>query len=140
MSLLSRVEVLRLRSSQLDLLKEEAKRAMPLEACALLLGRIDNGKARVEEVVLAENVDCSPYKFSISPEVLIETYEHADETGLEVLGIFHSHPAPATPSDNDLKYMELNPCVWLMMSTIDWSVRAYQRWNREIQKVLIDLI
>lgn len=63
------------------------------------------------------NADMSPYSFSIEPSEVLKAYHEAEEKRLEVVGIFHSHPANPSPSSTDARYMELNPVVWLIYST-----------------------
>lgn len=72
------------------------------------------------------NADASPHRFSMDAGDLIRAYERAASEGLDVVGIFHSHPSsPARPSDVDLEYMRANPVPWLIYSGLDGSMRAF---------------
>ncbi len=112
--------------SQKKKLSEHAKNCLPNEACAILLG-ITNGKGIIlKEAVMVDNADASPVEFSIKPDQLFSTYAKAEKNGLEVVGIFHSHPASeAKPSETDKKFMLVNPGVWLIYSNIDKKFAAY---------------
>lgn len=91
-----------------------AERAGALESCALLLG----AEGAVRDILFADNVDPRPEQsFSIAPDRLLGAYRAAEERGLEVVGIFHSHPTSgAAPSDTDMRFMRTNPVVWVIYS------------------------
>jgi len=100
-----------------DELRKLATDSLPLESCALLIGKTNNEDVTVSEVIVANNADKSQVSFSIEPKELLDAYNKAESKGLEIVAIFHSHPAPAKPSSTDVKYMEINPIPWLILST-----------------------
>lgn len=78
----------------------------PHECCGALLGRDGDGeKAReVSELLpLANRRDDSPRnRFELTPEDVRVAEKTARDTGVELLGWYHSHPdAPARPSEYD---------------------------------------
>lgn len=110
----------------------------PKEACAFLLGRTCIGEGFVVlRVIPAVNVLNSAEAFLVSPSEVLEVFDEADRLQLEVIGVFHSHPAPAEPSQTDLRYMKVNPVVWLIASTLNGSVGAYYVRNGTIEKLEI---
>lgn len=105
-----------------DELIRHAEDCMPNESCALLLGR---GRT-VSRVLPARNAAASAVSFEIPPDLLLDAYRTADLEGLEVMGIFHSHPCSrAYPSKKDQTFMELNPVPWLIYSGSAGDLRAY---------------
>jgi proteasome lid subunit RPN8/RPN11 len=106
-------------------LRKLATNSLPLESCALLAGKINNEDVTVSEVIVANNADKSQVSFSIESKELFDAYNKAENMGLEVVAIFHSHPAPAKPSSTDVKYMEINPIPWLILSTKDNKMAAF---------------
>jgi proteasome lid subunit RPN8/RPN11 len=98
-----------------------AKDLLPDESCALLLG--ENNV--VVEIFPMRNIDESPVTFSMDSTELLDAYSLAESKGLQVIGIFHSHPAQPSPSSSDIKFMEINPVVWLIYSTTEWRLKAY---------------
>lgn len=109
-----------------QILFKDAINKKPNESCALLFGKKENDKLIVRDVFLAENVEESPVNFTISNEQLIHGYKEAEEKGLEVIGIFHSHPSSEPyPSATDKKFMEINPVAWVIYSDITKSFKAY---------------
>ena len=56
------------------------------------------------------NMDESPVTFSIEPAELLHAYNLAENKGLEVIGIFHSHPARPWPSSTRYEIYGDKPC------------------------------
>ena len=108
-------------TAHLTKLVEVAKDALPNESCAFLLGHND----RVAEILPMRNIDESPITFSIEPKELIYAYNLAESKGMDVIAIFHSHPATPWPSRTDIKYMEINPVIWIIYSTTESKMRAF---------------
>jgi proteasome lid subunit RPN8/RPN11 len=119
--------ILRLQRRHVDLLKQEAEKVHPVEACALLFGKLSQNEAVVEKVEVAPNELQSTVRFEVDPEKVAAAITEAEEEGLDFIGLFHSHPAPAAPSPIDLKYMKLwGDALWLILSSIDGNLAAYQ--------------
>lgn len=115
-----------LTNEQKQKLSSEAINKKPNESCALLFGKKEEDVITISEIYPAENIEQSPINFTISNEQLLEGYKIAEEKGLEVIGIFHSHPdSEAFPSETDKKFMEINPVVWLIFSVSKKEFRAY---------------
>lgn len=126
-----------LSQAQKELLLAHASKWSPNESCAILFGRIEEGKNIVEEVFLAENTDESPVNFTISNEELLKAYKMAEQKKLDIVGIFHSHPNSDTlPSSTDKKFMLSNPVVWLIYSEDQDEFRAYEL-NSDIVEIPI---
>lgn len=123
-----------LAAGQLEQLASIAKDTLPNESCAFLLGRND----RVVEILPMQNADESAVTFSIEPEELLRAYDLAESKKLQVIGIFHSHPAKPTPSGTDRKFMEINPVVWLIYSTTEQRFKAYV-YDSDVREVAIKI-
>lgn len=121
-----------------------AEEVLPLEAVALLLGTFTEDELKVSQVECLENVSKSrTTSFAVDPETQYRVLVEAEERGEEMIGIFHSHPAPPSPSSRDRENMRLNPVVWLIASkmTGEWESRAFLLSHEkivEIQMVIID--
>lgn len=108
-------------AAQIRQLTEIAKEALPNESCALLLGHND----KVVKILPMRNSDESPVTFSIEPTELLHAYNLAESKGMQVIAIFHSHPAKPWPSSTDIKFMEINPVVWVIYSTTESRLKAF---------------
>jgi proteasome lid subunit RPN8/RPN11 len=96
---------------------------LPLEACGLLAGK--NGQ--VEKVLLVRNQAQSPVRFVMDPQEQFNAFEWIESRGLELLGIFHSHPTgPETASVTDIAeaaYEVVHIICSRMQNT--WTMRGF---------------
>jgi [CysO sulfur-carrier protein]-S-L-cysteine hydrolase len=105
----------------------------------LLFGKEEYNTSTVEEIFLTKNVENSPVNFTISNEELLRGYQEAERNGLDVIGIFHSHPhSEARPSSTDKKFMMINPVVWVIFSNVQDQLNAFVL-ESEISPVLIKI-
>ncbi len=124
-----------LTTGQIKDLVSIAKDALPDEACAFLLGK--NG--RIIKILPMRNLDESPVTFRIDPGEVIDAYNYAESEGLRGIAIFHSHPAKPSPASTDIKFMEINPVVWLIYSTTEWRLKAYVYDDDDVKEVTIKI-
>ena len=88
-----------------------AERSYPNECCGVMLGHIQGEKKLVSEALPLENAFEGEQRerYEVRPEDLLQAERTAREQGLDLIGIFHSHPdCKAYFSDTDLK----NSCPW----------------------------
>ncbi len=88
-----------------------AERTYPNECCGAMLGHIQGEKKVVTEAVPLENAYAGEQgeRYELRPEDLRDADTAARARGLDLIGIFHSHPdANAYFSETDLK----NSCPW----------------------------
>ncbi len=90
-------------------------RGYPLEACGLLGGRLTEGADRgedgggagdvtVEQFVPCRNADASAKTFAIGPDGFLAADRQLGPTGLDVVGVVHSHThTDAYPSPTDIE-------------------------------------
>ena len=77
---------------------QHARWSLPNEACGLLAGA---GEV-VKMAYCLTNVDASPRRFTVDPIGHFGALQHAERSGLELIGVFHSHlHGPAYPSSID---------------------------------------
>ena len=139
----SQIQSFILTQFQLERLASLARDSLPNESCALLLGNNTNKENEIQviETLLMKNSDASPTtRFRIDSQELINGYLRAENMGLNVVGIFHSHPAPPIPSSTDKIFMEINPVVWLIYSTLTNESRAYIFEQERIREVRLSVI
>jgi proteasome lid subunit RPN8/RPN11 len=88
-----------------------AQSTYPNECCGAMLGRSVDGKRLVTDAVPLQNAfsGAQGERYELRPEDLLAADKAARERGLELVGIFHSHPdCDAYFSETDLK----NSCPW----------------------------
>ena len=72
----------------------------PLEACGLLVGRGE----RVERFVPCTNEAASARVYTIPPKEILRAGRSAEDDGLEIIGVFHSHThSDPYPSPTDVE-------------------------------------
>ena len=88
-----------------------AQQTFPNECCGAMLGTSDGDRKKVTMAVpLKNSYDGSQgARYEIKPEDLIAADREARARGMDLVGIFHSHPdCDAYFSETDLK----NSCPW----------------------------
>lgn len=83
----------------------QANRDYPYETCGLLLGQADTARRTVQRIYPVDNVAPEDQKrryFQADPRGVLHGQQLADEQGLSVIGVYHTHPDhPAEPSQTD---------------------------------------
>lgn len=96
----------------------------PLEACGLLAGK----NSTVETVIEVTNQAQSPVRFAMDPLEQLKAFEWMDSQGLDLLGIFHSHPAgPETVSPTDIEDSAY-AVVHVVLARVEGAWRARGFW------------
>lgn len=110
----------------------------PLEACGLLAGRND----RVENVILVHNQAQSPMRFIMDPYEQLQAFDWIESNQLELLGIFHSHPAgPETVSVTDIAEAayEVIHLIWARDQN-GWQARGFWIENGSATEVSLEIV
>ena len=95
------------------MLRSEAVRAHPREACGLLFG-----EGRIERAIACVNVHPDPARhFEIDPAALIAAHRLARNGGPPLAGYWHSHPTgPAAPSATDQAQASGDGRIWAIVA------------------------
>jgi [CysO sulfur-carrier protein]-S-L-cysteine hydrolase len=114
-----------------------ARRCAPLEACGLLAGKGE----QVLVTLGIPNAERSPVRFSMEPRAQWRAFQRFENAGLELLGIYHSHPnGPAFPSTTDIA-LALYPVtqVILCRAAGKWSARAFLLQTSEVSELTLEI-
>ena len=98
---------LKISEELLEGIREHGKKAYPNECCGVLLGRIEDSRKSVVELRAMENTreDSPRNRYLISSRELLEAEKAARAQGLDIVGVYHSHPDhPARPSEFDREH------------------------------------
>lgn len=83
----------------LDEMVSHARQCLPNEACGMLAG-VDG---HVRKLYALENSDPSAATYTIDPTAQLRAIKDMSANGLELVGIYHSHPdSPPLPSITDI--------------------------------------
>jgi proteasome lid subunit RPN8/RPN11 len=115
-----------------DLIEEilaHAREESPNECCGMIGGT--DGQART--VYRATNAEASPLRYSIDAKEQFDLMRRIEDTGEELVGIYHSHTrSPAYPSQTDVNLAGWPDAVYLIASLEDQGdpdVRGF--WIRD---------
>lgn len=120
---------------------EHARAEAPNEACGLLAGR--NGY--VTHVLSATNVAENPLVgYLMDPHDQIRHFQAIEEQGLDLLGIYHSHPvSQAFPSPTDLSmayYPEAVYAIVSLMQSDNPVLRAFRMVDGQVSEVTFQML
>jgi proteasome lid subunit RPN8/RPN11 len=113
------------------------ERQMPLEACGLLAGKAN----RVEKVIVVQNQAQSPVRFVMDPHEQLQAFDWIESQGLDLLGIFHSHPAgPESASVTDIAEAayEVVHLIWSRQRN-RWHARGFWIENGGASEVELEI-
>lgn len=100
---------------------QHAEATFPNECCGAMIGSIDGDAKLVTYAVPLENSysGAQAARYELRPEDLLKADKEARARGLDLIGIYHSHPdCDAYFSETDLK----NSCPWY--SFVVLSIKA----------------
>ena len=115
-----------LRREFLDKIIAQGRRELPSEACGVLAGK----DGRVQKVYEMTNADKSPETFFMDAKEQLKIMKDMRNSGLEMIGIFHSHVAsPAYPSAHDVElafYPEVSYVIVSLKDRNNPEVRSFK--------------
>ena len=82
----------------------DAERTFPDECCGFFFGKEEKDKRYISAITVVDNSKEGDKRrrFEISAKDYLKAENFADENGLTLLGVYHSHPnSPAIPSEHD---------------------------------------
>ncbi|MEM0228359.1 MAG: M67 family metallopeptidase [Ignisphaera sp.] len=104
------------------------------------VGKLIDDTFLVVEVFECPNVAGNPrIEFIAEPLCEYRVFRYAEEKGLEIVAVIHSHPAPPKPSTSDLKGMRLWSIPWLIVDSLSGSYRAWILVDNGIVEVNVTL-
>ena len=106
--------------------------AYPEEGAGLMLGEGDQDHRQVIEILTLPNVredNARHNRYLLSPEDYLKGEEEASRLGLDVLGVFHSHPNhPNQPSEFDRQWAWPN-FSYLITSVMMGKAHESRSWR-----------
>lgn len=123
--------MLKLNQNIVHELSWDALRTFPDECCGFLIGRDVDDHRIIDQIIVVDNSKEGDKKrrFEISPLDYLEAEKFADENGLTLLGIYHSHPNhPSVPSEHDR--VAAQPFFsYLIISVRQDEIVSHQSWR-----------
>lgn len=95
------------------------------------------GRVVAYALIPAANLEESPYGFTADPRDTLTAHHAAWNMGLDVVGVFHTHPCGAPrPSRRDLEGMRAWPLVWVIASPL--GLGAYRLLDGVVEECGVD--
>jgi [CysO sulfur-carrier protein]-S-L-cysteine hydrolase len=132
------IEVLKLKSEHWQTMRQHVAALAPLEACGLLAGTRDS----VKTVLKVRNAEQSPVRFRMDAQEQYNAFQWMDAHGLDLVGIFHSHPSgPETVSPTDIAEAayEAVHVVWSRTKRM-WSARGFWIEGGQVTDVTLQML
>ncbi|MEK6751072.1 MAG: M67 family metallopeptidase [Chloroflexota bacterium] len=110
----------------------------PLESCGLLAGR----DAKVEKIFFVQNQAQSAVRYVMNPIEQLNAFEWIDSNDMNLLGIFHSHPAgPETVSPTDIAQAAY-AVTYIILARVDaaWRARGFWIENSGFREVILQVL
>ncbi len=128
---------LKLKRENWNIMRAHVRAHVPLETCGLLAGK----NHQVEKVLLIENQAKSRVKFRMDPKEQLEAFSWINSNGLDLVGIFHSHPAgPETVSATDIAEAayDVIQIIWSRTKGY-WIARGFWIENELVSEVTLEI-
>jgi proteasome lid subunit RPN8/RPN11 len=132
------MQSLTLTKEHLQKMIEHVDSHAPLEACGLLAGL----NSKVENVFAVTNQAQSEVHYVMDPIEQLNAFEWIESNGLDLLGIFHSHPTgPETVSPTDIAEAAY-AVVYVILARVDksWHARGFWIEKGEYNEVRLKII
>ena len=118
--------MLEMEKHYIDEMTTHAREDDPNECCGILAGK----DGRAVRLYRMTNVESSPYRYSMDPKELYQTYREIEDSGYELLAIYHSHThSEARPSATDVRLATWPEAYYILVSLMDKQnpvVRAFR--------------
>lgn len=131
------MRALSLTNGQLNQMIDHVNALAPLEACGLLAGR----GSSVESILVVKNQAQSPVRYVMEPMEQLHAFEWIDSQGLDLVGIFHSHPAgPEIVSATDIAEAAY-AVVYVVLARVNgaWSARGFWIQDGRYEEVSLQI-
>jgi proteasome lid subunit RPN8/RPN11 len=117
--------------SPLDEMYQDALKSFPDECCGFFFGKEVDKERIITDILIVINSKEGDKRrrFEISPKNYLNAERFADEKGLMLLGVYHSHPNhPALPSEHDR--IAAQPYFsYIIISVKENGIEAIRSWQ-----------
>ena len=114
------------------IMNAHAESAFPEECCGFMLGtEEENGARHITEVYKIENTkdENRERRYLIEPTAQLKAERYARESGLDVLGVYHSHPNhPSQAREFDRQYA-MPFWSYFIISWMEGKTAQIQSWR-----------
>jgi proteasome lid subunit RPN8/RPN11 len=123
--------ILKIESKPKVEMETDAINCFPDECCGFMFGNEDDALRTVTHVLAVNNSKQGDKRrrFEIAPHDYMNAEKYAEEKGLSLLGIYHSHPNhPAIPSETDREAAQ-GYFSYVIISVIERGSAGMRSWR-----------
>ncbi|WP_029522445.1 M67 family metallopeptidase [Persephonella sp. KM09-Lau-8] len=139
--------MLKIKKEVIEEIKRQGEEGYPYEICGFLIGEIDfenNIRTAVEAFqVENQNKERANDRFEIAPQDYLKVENYADQKGLMIVGIYHTHPDhPDRPSETDLRFAQPD-MSYIILSVKNGKAENWRSWeliNGKFQEEQVEII
>ncbi len=139
--------MLKIKKEVIEEIKRQGEEGYPYEICGFLIGEIDfekNIRTAVEAFqVENQNKERANDRFEIAPQDYLKVENYADQKGLMIVGIYHTHPDhPDRPSETDLRFAQPD-MSYIILSVKNGKADNWRSWeliNGKFQEEQVEII
>ena len=128
---------LHISQDMLEGIHQHGEQAYPEEGAGLLLGEFKGQEPHVREILPLVNVredNARHNRYQLSPQDYLQGEKLAEQLGLDVLGVFHSHPDhPNRPSEFDRQWAWPN-FSYLITSVVQGQAAESRSWRLSVDR------
>jgi proteasome lid subunit RPN8/RPN11 len=107
---------MKIRREVIDHILAHAERDAPIEACGFLTGL----EGRITRDYPMANAEGKEDHFMFDPNEQLAAYQTIGREGIEIMGVYHSHPATvARPSAEDIRLARNPALIYIIISLLD---------------------
>ncbi len=130
--------MIRIPEAILAVIRKLAEEDPHIETCGYLAGIGEE----VKEIFPMTNMDQSPEHFTFVPEEQFSVLDKAEKAGLDLIGVYHSHPAsPARMSAEDIRLAYDTSIFYLIYSLLTQELKAFRvEGEKEVTEVQAEII
>ncbi|EDP73179.1 M67 family metallopeptidase [Hydrogenivirga sp. 128-5-R1-1] len=122
----------------IDEIKKQGEEGYPYEICGFLIGKMDYQTDTREALevyqVENQNKERANDRFEIDPKDYLKVENYADSKGLQIVGIYHTHPDhPDRPSQTDLMFAQPD-LSYIIMSIENGKYKSFRSWVLDLDE------
>ncbi|MFP3158979.1 MAG: M67 family metallopeptidase [Hydrogenobaculum sp.] len=137
--------MLKIKKELLEKIKSQAEKDYPYETCGIMIGKEEDGIRVVYELLAVENANKERKndRYEINPKDYMKAERYADEKGLQIVGIYHSHPDHpdmASKTDEERAFEYLSYIIVSVQKGKAVSFRSFELLNKKMveEKVIVE--
>ncbi len=130
--------MIKIKKEIVEAIHKQGKNELPNEACGYLAAK----DGVIVKAFPMTNADKSPEHFSFIPKEQFDVVRKAREEGLEMIAIYHTHPAtPARMSNEDIRLAYDTNTLYVIYSLKDNDIKCFSTdGDKKIKTIDLEVI